>query len=308
MLAHGLVDIFATLIQPLWPDLRSKLAVDEGTIQWAFVTWSLATSVSQLLFGYWGDRGRRRWADLGGGRARCALPELHWPRPLAGATQRVPGRRRPGGRGVPPRGRPAGWPASSPLNRSRAMSLFAVGGSIGQAVGPIYGGTLTTLFGLPALAWSMTWGLAILGLLAIGLRRMPEEADLSPSPGSECVPLAWGELMCAGEPPWRSCSYRGAPGAGGPRRTTGPGVPAQARGSDQRRDRPAASVVSGRRRRRQPGLRAVCPPRGERRVLWMLPLFVVPLLCLVPWAGTGVVCWPAWPLRGYSSGRRCRSW
>ena len=61
MLAHGLVDVFATVIQPLWPDLQRKLAVDEGTIQWAFVTWSLATSVSQLLFGYWGDRGRRRW-------------------------------------------------------------------------------------------------------------------------------------------------------------------------------------------------------------------------------------------------------
>ena len=28
---------------------------------------------------------------------------------------------------------------------------------------------------------------------------------------------------------------------------------------------------------------------GEHRVLWMLPLFVVPLLCLVPWAGTGLV-------------------
>src|SRR4051812_26173644 len=61
MLAHGLVDAFASMIQPLWPDLQRGLSLGDGSVQWAYVTWSLATSVSQLLFGYWGDRARRRW-------------------------------------------------------------------------------------------------------------------------------------------------------------------------------------------------------------------------------------------------------
>src|SRR5207244_3957286 len=39
MLAHGLVDTFASLIQPLWPDLRQTLTLEEGMDQWAYVTW-----------------------------------------------------------------------------------------------------------------------------------------------------------------------------------------------------------------------------------------------------------------------------
>src|SRR5262249_16848578 len=61
-------------------------------------------------------------------------------------------------------------------DRSRAMSLFAVGGAVGQALGPIYSGRLTTQYGLHALAWSATWGLALVALLAVALRRLPEQS------------------------------------------------------------------------------------------------------------------------------------
>jgi FSR family fosmidomycin resistance protein-like MFS transporter len=59
----------------------------------------------------------------------------------------------------------------APEDRSRAMSIFAVGGYLGQAAGPVYSGKVTTDFGLPALAWAMVWGFPLVGLLVLGLGR-----------------------------------------------------------------------------------------------------------------------------------------
>ena len=289
MLAHGLVDAFATVIQPLWPDLQSKLAVDEGTIQWAFVTWSLATSVSQLLFGYWGDRGRRRWLIwVGPALGVLCLSSIGLVRSLAQLNVLLV----VGGLGVaafhPEAAALAG--ASAPLNRSRAMSLFAVGGSLGQAVGPIYGGTLTTRFGLPALVWSMTWGLAILGLLAVGLRRTPEEPE--PQVPSGVLPPWTGEHSCV---PGGAAMAALVLAIGVLRVLAVLGVPLGLAFLLKEEGRtnaeiglPQALFLGG-----VGGGGLVCAlfvrQRGERPVLWLLPLFVVPLLCLVPWAGTGLV-------------------
>ncbi len=285
MLAHGLVDIFASVIQPLWPDLQRRLAVDEGTIQWAFVTWSLATSVSQLLFGFWGDRGRRRWLIwVGPTLGVLCLSSIGLVRSLTQLNVLLI----VGGLGVaafhPEAAALAG--SSAPGNRSRAMSLFAVGGSIGQAVGPIYGGTLTTRFGLPALAWSMIWGLGVLGLLVIGLRRMPEEPDRS-------------ERSADGPPAWREIARTRGPALflvlwiGVLRVLAVLGVPLGLAFLLKDEGRTNAEIglpqslflagvgVGG----------LVCAlfvrRSGERRVLWMLPLPVAPLLGLIPWAGSG---------------------
>lgn len=57
-----------------------------------------------------------------------------------------------------------------PGSRSRAMSIFAVGGSIGQAIGPIYSGVVSTRYNLAALSWSISWGIVLLGLLSLALR------------------------------------------------------------------------------------------------------------------------------------------
>jgi FSR family fosmidomycin resistance protein-like MFS transporter len=127
-LAHGLVDTFASLIQPLWPDLQGTLALDAGAIQWAYVTWSLATSVSQLFFGYWGDRYRRRWLIWAGpALGVICLSCIGLVHSLATLNVLLV----VGGLGIaafhPEAAALAG--ASTPGNRSRAMSLFAVGGS-----------------------------------------------------------------------------------------------------------------------------------------------------------------------------------
>jgi FSR family fosmidomycin resistance protein-like MFS transporter len=285
ILAHGLVDTFASLIQPLWPDLQGRLALEPGSIQWAYVTWSLATSVSQLLFGYWGDRYRGRWLIWAGpalGVICLSSIGLVHSLPMLNVLLVV------GGLGIaafhPEAAALAG--ASAPDNRSRAMSLFAVGGSAGQAFGPIYGGVISTQFGLRALAWSMTWGLTILAILGLGLRHIPEEPDAR----DQGRPSAWAGLDRAS-------------GAGlalvlliGVLRVLAVlGVPLalafalKARGNTDEQIGLAQGVFLAGVGGGSLGCALFVRRASERRVLWTLPLPVAPLLWLVPSAGFGLL-------------------
>ena len=163
-LTHGLVDAFAAMVQPLWPDLQSSLAVNDATMQGLFVLWNLATSVSQLAFGYWGDRARGRWMVWAGTAvAVIGMSMLGQARsvPTLGALLVL------SGLGVaafhPEAAALAG--ATAPRDRGRAMALFSVGGYFGIVVGPLYSGIVTTRYGVPALIWSIPWGLALLAVL-----------------------------------------------------------------------------------------------------------------------------------------------
>jgi FSR family fosmidomycin resistance protein-like MFS transporter len=291
VLAHALVDLFASMIQPLWPDLQHTLALDEGTIQWAFVTWSLATSVSQLFFGYWGDRGRSRWLIWAGPAIGVlCLSCIGLARSLAELNVLLV----VGGLGIaafhPEAAALAG--TSTPANRSRALSLFAVGGSIGQAIGPVYGGALTTGFGLRALAWSMTWGIALLGVVVVGLRRIPADAegDLPASPGT----LAWHALVRT-----RGAALGLVLLIGVLRVLAVLGVPLalafllKAAGRSNEEIGLPQSLFLGAVGAGSLICALFVRRGGEHRVLWLLPLFAVPLVGLLPWTGTGPMLWAA---------------
>ncbi|AGA30564.1 MFS transporter [Singulisphaera acidiphila] len=186
-LVHGLVDAFGAFVQPLWPDLQRSLALEEGSIQWAYVLWGLATSVSQLAFGYWGDRRPRGWLLWAGPAVGLFCLSVVG---LAPGLASLSSLLIVGGLGIAAFHPEAAALAGScvPHDRSRAMSVFAVGGYLGQAAGPIYSGVITTHFGLKALVWSLIWGLPLLGLLILGLRdhsRVAKQEQPRPA-----VPLA----------------------------------------------------------------------------------------------------------------------
>lgn len=176
-LLHALVDAFALFVQPLWPDLQRGFGRRPEDVQWAYVSWSLATSFSQLAFGYIGDRWHSKWLLwLGpalGMACVCSIGLLDNFFVLNSVLFL-------GGLGVAAFHPEAAAAAGSclPANRSRAMSIFAVGGYFGQAAGPLYSGVVTTHFGLAGLSWSLLWGAAALAMLMIVLRRAPivEEA------------------------------------------------------------------------------------------------------------------------------------
>jgi FSR family fosmidomycin resistance protein-like MFS transporter len=168
MVVHGLVDAFGATIQPLWPDIQLRLSLSDAAIQGAFLVWTMATSVSQLGFGLWGDRASGRWLIWAGpamGVVGLSLVGLSGSLPTLCLALLL------GGLGIaafhPEAAVVAG--SCSPSNRSRAMSLFLVGGFLGQALGPLYAGLLTTRFGIPALAIGLVWGLPVVAIVAMGL-------------------------------------------------------------------------------------------------------------------------------------------
>ncbi|MFO0907866.1 MAG: MFS transporter [Isosphaeraceae bacterium] len=171
-LAHALVDTYAAMIQPLWPDLQRSLAISDFGFQLLFICWSLATSVSQIVFGIWGDRRRGGvllWIGAGVGIAGISLVGLPRSTPLLGAWLVASGL---GIAAFHPEA--AAWAgATTPADRSRALSLFAVGGYLGMAVGPVVSGALTTHQGLGGLRWCLVAGLVLLVLVAGRLGRAP---------------------------------------------------------------------------------------------------------------------------------------
>jgi FSR family fosmidomycin resistance protein-like MFS transporter len=285
MLVHGLVDAFAATIQPLWPDLQRGLSLDEATVQWAFVTWSLATSVSQLWFGYWGDRRRWRWLIWAGpALGVVCLSSVGLVHSLSGLNVLLV----VGGLGIaafhPEAAALAGSGAAG--ERSRALSLFAVGGYLGQALGPIYSGTLTTQFGLGALAWSMTWGLGALGLLALGLSRVPE----TPGAHAEGRPLAWPEIVHE-----RGSALGLVLMIGVLRVLPALGVPLalaftlKGRGDTNEQIGLAQSVFLAGIGAGSLACALFVRRASERRVLWMLPLPASALFWALPLAGSGTL-------------------
>ncbi|MBC8350900.1 MAG: MFS transporter [Planctomycetes bacterium] len=175
---HFLVDIVAGTTSPIWPTLESHLQLDQGGLLWVYLTWSIATSFSQLLFGLWADRYHSRW--------------LIWIGPLVGilcisavgfasSSVALAALFAIGGLGIaafhPEAAATAG--ALLPEQRSRAMAVFALCGYLGQAVGPYYSGIVTDQLGPRGLVWGMAWGLPILFVLFLGLRRVP--ATVSPT-------------------------------------------------------------------------------------------------------------------------------
>lgn len=162
----------ALAIQPLWPDLRSRLSMGDVEFQTAYLVWNVANSLLQLPVAYWADRHHARW--------------LIWAGPAVGAvcigcvgivdsflvlclllTL--------GGAGLAAFHPEAAVLAASsmPENRSRALSVFSIGGYIGQAIGPVYAGQLSAAYGLAALLWTILWAWLALVIVGFGVRRAP---------------------------------------------------------------------------------------------------------------------------------------
>ena len=290
-LAHALVDAYASAVQPLWPDLQRSLALDDATMQWAFVLWSVATSLSQLAFGYLGDRGGANgwlWAGTAFGIVGMSGLGLARGFPSLSALILV------GGLGIaafhPEAATLAG--ATAPADRSRAMSFFAVGGYIGQAIGPILSGVVTTRFGLAALAWAAPPGLLLMGLLMFASRadrraRRPSHEKAAP-PAAPLLPMirangrAVGVMMAVGV-------LRVMPALGVPLALA---YLLKQRGESNAAIGLAQSIFLGAVGVGSLGCALFVRRARERSVHWLLPVLSVPPLLLCPLAGfTGMaVC------------------
>jgi FSR family fosmidomycin resistance protein-like MFS transporter len=194
-LAHGVVDTFAAVVNPLWPDLRDDLQIGDVGIQGAYAIWTLAASITQVAFGYWGDRNRGRWLIWAGpAMGIVCLCLLGWVHSLVALSWLLVF----GGLGIaafhPEGAARAG--ATWPGHRSRAVSIFTVGGFLGQALGPLVSGYISDKYGMAALAWCIPVGLLLLGLLMIGTRRSARlQIPVAPAPRVSLATLFHGRKL-----------------------------------------------------------------------------------------------------------------
>ena len=276
--AHFLVDAFASSVHPLWPDLRDRLGGGPGMIQSAFLLWSVTTSASQLVFGYLGDRFRGGWLLWAGpavGVACMGAVGLVQSMPALVALLML------GGLGVaafhPEAATAVGQ--AMPGSRSRAMSLFATGGFIGQSIGPLGSGWISERYGLPAVSWNVLWGLVLVAALTPWLRK----ASRVLSQGAEGRGVTIPELVR------RSGGRLGIlMGVGILRTLPAAGAPfalaflLEARGVGNDRIGLVQSAFFG--GIGIGGLACAALVRGhrERTVLWLLPMASVPFLAACP--------------------------
>ena len=139
-----------------------------GGLLWAYVCWSVAASVGQLVFGVLGDRRSSPWLIWGGPLlAIVSLCSVG----LAQNTTQLAALFIFGGLGVAAFHPEAATTAGSlmPERRSQAMAIFALCGYLGQAAGPYYGGVLSDRWGLLGLRWGMAWELPLLAVITVAL-------------------------------------------------------------------------------------------------------------------------------------------
>lgn len=279
--AHFLVDLTAGMLNPLWPRLDGHFQLGAGASAALFFLWQMTTSVSQFWFGLYGDRFASRWLIWAGPLAAVvclgAIGMTNSPLVLALLLTTA-------GLGIaafhPEAAALAG--SCAPEHRSRAMSIFTMGGFLGQAIGPILSGTLVDALGLPGMSWTILTGLiaaALIAPLGRGTLLLPR----SHSPQS-AVPLR--DLL------------RGHVGSltlvliiGSLRIIAASGVPiligylleqrgASAGETGQVQAAFMLGIGLG-------GLACATLVRHhhERLILWLCPLVVAPILIAIPWLG-----------------------
>lgn len=163
-LLHFVVDSIASQLSPLWPELVRHYGLGNGGTFWLLLIWMLANSFSQFAFGLIGDSPlARQLVWLGPAAAAICLGSVGLSTsPLLLIFLLICG-----GLGIaafhPEGAALAGnsWPAS----RSRAMSIFAMGGFLGQALGPYLSGRCVDRSGLSGLSSGIVVGLGALALL-----------------------------------------------------------------------------------------------------------------------------------------------
>ncbi len=149
-LLHTLVDTCALLIAPLWPRLDALYGFGVAGLSIAFVAQSMPTSISQAVFGWLRDRRAAPiWLWLGPVIAALFLTSIglieH--RGVLFTLLLI------GGIGVGAFHPEAAVLAGRliPGERTRGLSLFMFGGSLGLALGPILSGMIVTQKGLIGL-------------------------------------------------------------------------------------------------------------------------------------------------------------
>ena len=187
-LAHFTVDIIATTILPLLPSMEDQMGLQREGFLYGYIIWRITDTCGQMVFGFLGDRYRIRFIIWAGPLLAflCFSVIGYVESPAVMVTLLVLG-----GIGIaafhPECAATAG--NLSPDNRSRFMAMFALSGYLGQSIGPLYAGSISDALTLQGLTWNFAWGLPILLIVTLGLRRTHTKLETQIAAPVKTLPL-----------------------------------------------------------------------------------------------------------------------
>jgi FSR family fosmidomycin resistance protein-like MFS transporter len=157
-------------VEPLWPELRKSLDLSQSQLFYLFSITAVAPNFSQIVFGFVQDRyGSRYLLWLGPAVAAICLTTIGlagsaaWLGLLLAVGYLFIGSFHPEGAVF------AGQ--LLPERRTRAISLFMFGGTMGLSVGPTLSGNLVQRFDLHALEWLAAPALLLIVAITLVSRR-----------------------------------------------------------------------------------------------------------------------------------------
>ena len=276
---HLVVDLVAGTLNPLWPRFDEHYELAGWQTVLVFTLWGASSSVSQFFFGMYGDRFNTRWLLWTGPivaticLSSVGLFHSPWILTLLLIASGL------GIAAFHPEGAALAG-SCVPEHRSRAMSIFTVGGFIGQAIGPAYSGGMVDWLGLPGLAWGMIGGLCAAALL------FPMGRGLMTQPvRQKTEPLHLRELFRG-----REASMLLVLVIGSLRIIAASGVPVlvgyllKARGDSASSTGIVQSAFMFGIGLGSLLCATLMKPRHERMILWICPLLVTPVLVVIPLA------------------------
>jgi len=194
-LCHGVVDLCGGAVVALLPTLRAEFALSYTMVGVISLCSNLTSSLTQPLFGILSDRSQRRWLlPVSLLLAGLGLAAVGWTSsfPLLLLAVMISAL---GTASFHPEGANAARRITAG-GRNTAMSVFSVGGNIGNALGPLYIGLLLSLGGsVRATAWAFLLpgilSILILRLLPIWQTREAQIAAQAPAQAAELPPANW---------------------------------------------------------------------------------------------------------------------
>jgi FSR family fosmidomycin resistance protein-like MFS transporter len=191
-LAHFSIDAYSSFFSPLLPLLVDKLGLSLTRVGALVALTSVASSLSQPLFGWLSDRSRRPWFVAAGPLVAAVFLSSVG---IASSYGMLVTLLMLGGLGAAafhPQG--ATLAAGLGERRALALSLFVTGGTVGFSLGPLLSVGVVAAFGL-----ERSWVAAIPGLLIAGLVLF-WFARVAPAPRAHGARPAFRELRPVARP------------------------------------------------------------------------------------------------------------
>ncbi|HMM41387.1 MAG TPA: MFS transporter [Thermomicrobiales bacterium] len=189
-LGHMTIDLYAGLLPVLFPVLSRDYDLDLATVGLVALAYSGVGSVSQPLFGWLADRYGTRltgvalvWTAVTFA-AIAVAPSFWMIVALAGAAGLGSGAFHPFG----------ALNANAVIDdrrRNSAMSVYASGGTVGFAVGPLIGVGLLALFGIRGIGLMVVPGTLIAVWLLLEMRRIAVQGTGSRRGRAGLPPIPW---------------------------------------------------------------------------------------------------------------------